>query len=122
MATRHLGHQIGGGGRHHDQISVAGEPNMADVEFGARIEEIHIGVPARDRACRKRRDEFLRGPRHHDAHRSAALPQAPDQVERLVSRDPAADDEQDVSAMQTILIDPGHPFQRLWTTMLPAIR
>ena len=37
---------------------------------------------------------------HHDAHGCAALPQAPDQVERFVGRDAAADDEEDAFAGQ----------------------
>ena len=53
---------------------------------------------ARERAGRQRRDEFLRRLGHHDAHRGAALLQAPDQVERLVGGDAAADDEQDALA------------------------
>ena len=113
MAARHLGHQVGGRGRHHDDIGVAGEPDMADVELGARIEQVDIGVLARDGARRQRRDEFLRGLRHHDAHRGAALPEAPDQVERLVGRDPAADDEQDALAVNVILLVRVHLLQRL---------
>ena len=36
MAVGHLGHQVGGGRRHHDEIGLAREPDVADVEFAAR--------------------------------------------------------------------------------------
>jgi hypothetical protein len=55
-------------------------------------------VVGRKRADRKRRDEFPRGRCHDAANRSAAFAQAADQVERLVSGDAAADDEQDALA------------------------
>ena len=96
QSVRHLRHQIGGGGRHHDQARIAGEPDMADVELGARVEQIRKRMLAGDRADRQRRAELLRRRRHHHAHLDAALAQSPDQIERFVGRDAAADDEQDV--------------------------
>ena len=33
MAVRHLGHEVGGRGRDHDQIIVARETDVPDVEF-----------------------------------------------------------------------------------------
>ena len=38
--------------------------------------------------------EFLRGLGHDHAHRGAALPQAPDLIERLIGRNATADDQQ----------------------------
>jgi hypothetical protein len=35
---RHLGHQVSRRRRHDDEIGVAGEPDMADVEFGHGVE------------------------------------------------------------------------------------
>ena len=35
VAVRHLGHQVGGRGRDHDEIGVARQPDVADVEFGS---------------------------------------------------------------------------------------
>jgi hypothetical protein len=98
VAARHLGHEVGGRRRDHDQVGVAREPDMADVELGAGVEQVGMDALACDRAGRQRRDEFLRGARHHDARGRAALLQASDQVERFVGRDAAADDEKDAFA------------------------
>ena len=98
MAVRHLGHDVGGRGRDDDQIIVARETDVPDVEFAVLVEQLDERLFPRDRADRHRRDEFLRGARHHHAHRDAALAQAADQVERLVGRDAARDDEQHASA------------------------
>ena len=34
VAAGHLGHQVGGRGRHHDEVGLAREPDVADVELG----------------------------------------------------------------------------------------
>ena len=94
MPARHLGHQVGGGGRHHDQIGFAREPDMADIELGRGIEQIGEDAFAGQRAGRERRDELLRGRRQDAADGGAALLQPADEIERLVGRDAAADDEQ----------------------------
>ncbi len=96
---RHFGDQICGGRRHHDQVGLARQPDVADVELLVRIEQIGEDALAGQRAGRQRRDELLRRLRHRDAHAQAALAQPPDQVERLVGRDAAADDEQDALAL-----------------------
>ena len=62
MAVRHLRHQVGGRGRDHDEIGVARKPDVPDIEFAARIEQVGEGALARERADRQRRDEFLRRP------------------------------------------------------------
>ena len=61
MAARHVRHQVGGRRRDDDEIGVAGEANMTDIEFALRIEQIGIGALAGERACGERRDEMLRG-------------------------------------------------------------
>ncbi len=81
-----------------------------------RVEEIHISALARDGARRQRRDEFLRRPGHHHAHRGAALLEPPDQVERLIGRDPAADNEEDTLAMEWIFSAWRHLFQRRFSS------
>ena len=55
--------QVGGRRRDHDEIGVARQADMADVELALRIEQIGIGALAGERAGRKRRDEMLRGAR-----------------------------------------------------------
>ncbi len=59
-----------------------------------RVEELAMHLLARQCRNRKRRHEFRRGPGHDRRHRGPALAQAADQLQRLVGRDPAADDEE----------------------------
>ena len=94
--VRHARDQVGGRRRHHDQLGLAREADVADVELAVRIEQVGEDALAGQRAGRERRDEFPRRLRHRDAHAQAALAQPPDQVERLVRRDAAADDEQNL--------------------------
>ena len=96
MATGHFRHEIGGRRRDDDEIGVARQADMADVELALRIEQIGIGALAAQRAGGKRGDEALRGGGENAAHLGAAILQAPDQVERFVGRDAAADDEQNL--------------------------
>ncbi len=46
MAARHFGHQVGGRRRDDDEIGVARQPDMADVELALRIEQIGVGALA----------------------------------------------------------------------------
>ncbi len=75
---------------------------MADVLFVVAVEQLAVDLLAGQRADRERRDELARRARHHRRHRRAALAQAADEVERLVGRDAAADDEEDA------LVGKGH--------------
>ena len=59
MAASHLGHQVGGGWRDDDEIGLAREPDVADVEFARRIEQVGEDAPADNGARRQRRDEML---------------------------------------------------------------
>ena len=47
MAARHLGHQVGGRRRDHDEIGLARQPDMADVELARRIEQVGEGASRR---------------------------------------------------------------------------
>ena len=98
MSAGHLRHQVGGRRRHHDEIGVAGEPDVADVELGPRVEEVGIDVLARDGTGGQRRDEGLGRRGHHHPHRAAALAQAADEVERFIGGDASPDDEEDAPA------------------------
>ena len=95
MAARHLCHEVGGRRRDDDEVGVAGEANMADVELALRVEQVGVGALAAERAGRERRDEVLRRAGENAAHPRAAVLQPPDEVERLVGGDAAADDEED---------------------------
>ena len=89
----HLRHEIGGGGRDHDEIGLTREADVPDVELGGKIEKFGEGPLARDCADRKRGHEFLRRTGHDHAHFGAALTQSADQVQALIGRDPDGDDE-----------------------------
>ena len=52
MAAGHLGHQVGGGRRHHHEIGFARQTNMADVEFAAGVEQVGEHAFADDGAGR----------------------------------------------------------------------
>ena len=68
---------------------------MPGVEFTAGIEQVGVAALVRQRAGGQRRDELLRGPGQHAADVNMAFPEPPDQVERLVGSDTAADDQRD---------------------------
>ena len=97
MATRHFGDQIGGRRRNNNQIGVARQPDMPDVELALRIEQIDIRLFAGERADRERRYEMLRGSRHDAADHNAAILQTANEIERLVGGYPAADDQEDAA-------------------------
>ena len=47
MTLRHLRHQVRGGRRHHDQIAVARQADMAGVELALGIEQIGVAALVR---------------------------------------------------------------------------
>ncbi len=94
MAAGHLGHQIGGGGRDHDEIGLACQPDVPDIEFMRGVEQIGEDVASGERAGGKRCDELLRRFGENAAHGKPALLQPADEIERLVGSDAAADDQQ----------------------------
>ena len=98
MAAGHLGEQVGGGRRHHDQIGLARQADVADLALVVEVEQVGEHALVAERADRQRRDELLRRPGHHRAHGDAALAQAADQLEALVGGDAAADDQHDAPA------------------------
>ena len=59
------------------------------------IEQVRVAVLAGQRAGGQRRDEVLRGAGQHAADMDVPLLQPPDQVQRLVGGDAAADDQGD---------------------------
>ena len=96
VAARELGHEIGGRGRDHDEIGLARQPDVADVELASRIEQVREHALARQRAGRQRRDEFLRRLGENAAHGEAVFFEPADEIERLVGGDAATDDEENV--------------------------
>jgi hypothetical protein len=100
MAARHLRQQIGRRRRDDNEIGVARQTNVADIELAVRIEQVGENALAAQRAGGERRDEMLRGGGEDTAHLGAAVLQAADQVERFVGGDAAADDEQHAGAVR----------------------
>ena len=76
QAAGDLGHQVGGAGRHHDQVGLARQANMADVELVRGIEQIGEDALAGDGAGRERRDEMLGRLGQDAAHGRARAPSA----------------------------------------------
>ena len=68
---------------------------MAGVELALGIEQVGVDALMRQRAGRQRRDELLRRLGQHAADIDVPLLQPPDQVQRLVGGDAAADDQGD---------------------------
>ncbi len=95
MTLRHLRHQVGGRRRHHDQLAVAGETDVAGIELALGVEQIRVTALVRQGAGAQRRDELLRGAGQHTADVDVSLFQPADQVECLVGGDTAADDQGD---------------------------
>ncbi|MNZ93323.1 hypothetical protein D3C78_1123850 [compost metagenome] len=98
QTVRHLRHQIGCGGSHQHEVAVARQPDMAHILFILSGKELCEDMGGGQRADGKRGDEFLRALRHHWRHLSATLFQAADEIEALVGRDAAGDDEEDMFA------------------------
>ena len=60
MAAGHLGQQVGGGRRDHDQIGLARQADVADLALVVEIEQLGEDAVVGERADRQRRDELLR--------------------------------------------------------------
>ncbi len=93
MALRHLRHQVGGGGSHDNEVTIARKADVAGIEFALGVEQIRVAALMRQRAGGERRDEFLRGVGEHAANGKTPIFQSPDKVERLIGGDAAADDQ-----------------------------
>ena len=101
MPARHLRHQVRGRRRDDDRVGVAREPDMADLGLVLAVEQVGVGARPGERGGRERRHELLRARGQDAAHAGAALAQPPDEIERLVGGDAAADDEEDAPSCQT---------------------
>ncbi len=107
QALRHLGEEVGGRRRHHDQVGLARKTDMPDLGFVLQIEQIGEGFFLGEHGERKRRDEFGAGACQDGAHGSAPLLQAAHELEALIGGDAAADDQQDALALHGLLT-PSH--------------
>ena len=98
MAARHFRDQIGGRRRHDNKVGIAGEPNVADIEFALWIEQIGIGAFAGQCADGQWRNEMLCGSGQNATDVRAAVLQTADQIERFIGGNAATDNEQDALA------------------------
>jgi phosphopantothenoylcysteine decarboxylase/phosphopantothenate--cysteine ligase len=91
MAAGHPGQEVGSRRRNNDEIAVARQPDVANLAFVIKVEEVGENLLVRQRRDRKRGDEMVRRLRHDDAHLMAAILEAPDELKALISRDAAAE-------------------------------
>ena len=89
--------------RDDEEIAFLRQAQMAHLALIGQREEIGIGFLAGERRGRERRDELLRARGQDAAHARAALLEAPDEIERLISGNAARDDQQDAPAVQHAL-------------------
>ena len=94
VTAGHFGEEVRGCRRNDNEIGVASKPDVPDVEFALRIEQIGKSALSGERADGKRRHKMPCGRREDAAQSRSALLQAPDQIERLIGGDAAADDEE----------------------------
>jgi len=102
-ALGHLGHEVRGSGRHHQEFGAARQLDMAHLGLVGEREQVVVDPAAREARHRQRCDEALGGFRHHGPDLGAALAQPADQVERLIGRDAAPDDQQDPPPRQNFI-------------------
>ena len=62
MTVRHLRHEVGGRRRDDDQVGLARQPDVTDIELVGRIEQVGEHLLAGEGADRQRRDEFAAPP------------------------------------------------------------
>ncbi len=106
--VRHLRHQIGGRRRHHHEVAVARQPDVADILLVLSRKQVGEHVVSGERPDGKRCHELLRARCHHRPDRGAALAKASDQLEAFIGRDAAGDNEEDAFAAEN------HVFRPTW--------
>ena len=100
-ALRHLGHEIGGGWCHDQQVGRAGQFDMTHFGLVGQREQVVVdpfSCKARDR---QGGDESLGGCRHHGPDATASFTKTPHEVKSLVGRDAAADHQEDAPVRQS---------------------
>ncbi len=97
---RHLGHEIGGGRCHDQEVGRARQFDVAHLGFVGEREQVVVDPLAREARDRQGGHESLGGFRHHGPDLSASFTQTPHEVERLIGRDAAADHQEDAPVRQ----------------------
>ncbi len=96
---RHLGEEIGGRWTDDHQIGLAAQLDMPHLDFVLEVPETGVDRLLGQGRERHRRHEPLAARGQHAAHAPAGLADQPNQLARLIGRDPAADDEKDTLAL-----------------------
>ena len=86
-----LGHQIGSGRSHHDQIGRARQFDVPHRGFIGQREQILVNLVARQTGQRERGHKFAARSGQNDPNRTTLFFDQPDQFEAFISRDTAAD-------------------------------
>ena len=115
-AGGHAGEQVGGGGRHHDQVGVAGELDMAHFAFVGERKQVGIDAVLAQRLQGERGRELRPACGQHATHGAAFGPQQADQRGHLERRDPSGNDQQDPPAGEA------HTRQPVWMAAMPPLR
>jgi len=95
MALRIFANQVRGRRRHHDQVAVARQTDVAGIELTLGIEQVGVTALVRQRAGGQWRDKLLRGLGQHATDVNVPFLEPPDQIQRLVGGDTATDDQGD---------------------------
>ncbi len=97
VPRRHLGDEVGGGGRNDDQVGLARQLDMSHLDLILEVPERGEDLVFGQGGERHRRDEMRSALGQDAAHAHPRLADQPDELARLVSGNPAADDQEDVS-------------------------
>ena len=91
---RHLGHQISRRRRNYDQISRAGEFDMAHFGFIRQIKEILIDLFLGQSRDRQRSHELAGRARHHRRDPGPCFTQLADQIQRFIGCDASGNNQE----------------------------
>ncbi len=99
-ALCHLGHEIGGGRCHNQEVGRAREFDMAHFGLVGQRKQVVVDPLSRETRDRQGGYECLGGLRHHGPNHPATFTKAPHQIEDLVGCYAAADDQEDAPVRQ----------------------
>ena len=93
-ARGHLGEQIGGRRADEHEVGRAAKLDVADLDLVLQLPQRGVDLAFGERAEAHRRDEMLAAFGQHGRDLVAGFLEQPDELERLVCGNPAADDEE----------------------------
>jgi hypothetical protein len=99
QARRHAGEEISRRRTDHHEVGLAAELDVSHLDLVLQVPQAGMNLVLRQSRERHRRDELRSALGQHAGDGRAAAAQQPDQLARFVSRDAAADDEEDALAL-----------------------